>query len=240
MSAECGLDKLQNAAEAKSWDKESTSEDAHSELYSSLYCPSDVEAVREHLETPDAATGLSPLDSALNKWEAKAFGTRPKYEYPDSGYAFVLLGACAMTLGCKLSPATLQNMRKMLTKCGLMPDALTQMDAALNGPGSSKGEPWHLDSPGLLETANNLCGGGGMNVPAPHGMFKGPDDSRLVAKIEARMAAHALEKDDHESFVGLFQVQGEEVLLEGMPGQALEVSQAGVYQGILGASAAPA
>ncbi|WPB04819.1 uncharacterized protein RHO25_009466 [Cercospora beticola] len=103
-----------------------------------------------------------------------------------------------MSLGCKLSPNTLQNMRKMFTKCGLMPDALTQMDAALNGPGSYKGEPWYFDSPGLLETANSLSGGGGMNVPAPHGMFKGPDDSRLVAKIEARMAAYALEKDNHE------------------------------------------
>lgn len=94
LSAECGLDKLQSDAEAKSEGSESTSEDAAPEFYYSLYCPSDVEVVREHLETPGAATGVSPLDSALSKWEAKAFGKRPKYEYPDSGYAFVLLGAC--------------------------------------------------------------------------------------------------------------------------------------------------
>lgn len=96
-----------------------------------------------------------------------------------------------MTLGCKLSPVTLQNMRKMFTKCGLMPDALTQMDAALNGPGSYKGEPWHFNSPGLLETANSRFGGGGggLNVPAPHGMFKGPDDRyAFVALPELHVA----------------------------------------------------
>lgn len=90
-----------------------------------------------------------------------------------------------MTLGCKLSTETLAAMTVHFTQCGLMPDALVQVDAALVGPKRYKGEPYFFDSPGLVETANNKSSGnsggpggwGGLNVPSPGGMFRGPDDT---------------------------------------------------------------
>lgn len=69
-----------------------------------LRFPSNPEETREFLDTPDAVTGISPLQKALSKWQAKAAAppTRSwfsmmfgKNEWdPHPGYAFVLLGAC--------------------------------------------------------------------------------------------------------------------------------------------------
>lgn len=82
-----------------------------------------------------------------------------------------------MGLGCKLTADNLTAMRSIFTECGLMPDALKQVDAALNGPGRYNGQPWFFDSPGLIETANNAPPDAPMfmNVPAPHGFLNGPD-----------------------------------------------------------------
>lgn len=195
LTYEVGLDKLQSDAEARA----GIADGERSDFYYTLYCPSDVKVVREYLETPNA-TGTSPLAKALTKWQAKASGPRTGMDYPDPGYIFVLLGACmefvhpvivraklivlgAMTLGCNLSADTLAAMTATFTECGLMPDALVQMENALVGPLAYQGEPYFFDSPGLVETANRSSGGVvgpggyvGMNVASPGGLFRGPDD----------------------------------------------------------------
>ena len=81
-----------------------------------------------------------------------------------------------MTLGCKLSAETLDAMTVTFTQCGFMPDALVQLDAALTGPNRYNGQPYVLESPGLVETANKTLsreGSGGhvlMNVANPGGI----------------------------------------------------------------------
>jgi hypothetical protein len=79
-----------------------------------------------------------------------------------------------MTLGCKLSTEILATMMVTFTKAGFMRDALRQLDAALLGPDRYKGEPYHFDSPDLIETVER---GGSINVPEPFGPWRGPDDT---------------------------------------------------------------
>ena len=95
LSYEVGLDKLQLDAEAEAEaQKTKKKKGVRKDFWYQIYQPSDVDAVRQYLETPDSATGISPLDKALSKWEAKASGPRNDEDYPDSGYIFVLLCAC--------------------------------------------------------------------------------------------------------------------------------------------------
>ncbi|KAF2213894.1 hypothetical protein CERZMDRAFT_95922 [Cercospora zeae-maydis SCOH1-5] len=91
-----------------------------------------------------------------------------------------------MNLGCKLSADKIQDLRNIFTECGLFPDALVQMDNALNGPHCYKGAPWKFDHPNLFDDdCDNYA-----------------EFSRvarlLTAEIEARMVAYSLEKDDHD------------------------------------------
>ena len=81
-----------------------------------------------------------------------------------------------------------------------MPDALKQLDSALNRPdGFKSGEPFDLSSPDLVETANMMpdetvtsTGWIGMNVPAPFGFLKGPDTKALTRSIKARVEANRM------------------------------------------------
>lgn len=91
-----------------------------------------------------------------------------------------------MELGCQLYDETLAAMQVHFTESGFMPDALVQLDAALNGPARYKGQPYPFDSPDSIETTNRSSESGGsggsggwigMNVPVPHGLFRGPDDT---------------------------------------------------------------
>lgn len=91
---EIGLYKLQKEAEAKAGLDSNSDEDMQrSKFYYTLHHPSDLEVVREFLNTPNVATGISPLQEALSKWQREAdFGERVPFRHP--GYIFVLLGAC--------------------------------------------------------------------------------------------------------------------------------------------------
>lgn len=71
------------------------------------------------------------------------------------------------------------------------------MDKALNGPsGFRSGETYDFESLTLIEAANSKefkpsSQAGGfqlMNVPAPHGLFRGPNTSALEKKIKTKMA----------------------------------------------------
>jgi hypothetical protein len=104
-SDEVGLDKLQAEAEAKAGFQDGYG-NADSGFFYALYCPSDVEAVRKHLEAPNVATGVPPLEEALKKWQAKALGPAIGPELRFLRYCFVLLGACMSSRLCAYTTAT--------------------------------------------------------------------------------------------------------------------------------------
>lgn len=142
------------------------------------------------------------LDSGvLVNMKAKAESTMlaiPKKEQElenhlrDPCYVYVLLGACAMTLGCHL-PASFTNMlKKVYTEGGLMPEALKQMRKALFGPhGYQNGHPYDFGSKSVMETMNskdedrkpNKFGFIGMNVPSPGGLFNTGMGNSWTSKI---------------------------------------------------------
>ncbi len=76
----------------------------------------------------------------------------------NTGYEYVLIGACAMTLGCKIR----SHVRTMLTQLNaspnteMPPEADEQIEAALIGPAEKiykSGEPFDFYAEGLIESA---------------------------------------------------------------------------------------
>jgi hypothetical protein len=139
---------------------------------------SDPSLVRKHLDS-------GVLNYLIAEREAKMLAMPTKqqeleYHLQDPCYVYLLLGACAMTLGCQLPTSFVSLLKKVYTEGGLMPDAIKQMKKALHGPnGYKNGEPYDFHSKNLVETANadsdnrkpNGFGFIGMNVPSPGGLF---------------------------------------------------------------------
>ncbi|EAT78155.1 MYND-type zinc finger protein samB [Parastagonospora nodorum] len=139
---------------------------------------SDPDLVRKHLDS-------GVLNYLIAEREAKMLAVPTKEQeldhyLQDPCYVYVLLGACAMTLGSQLPASYVSLLKKVYTEGGLMPDALKQMKKALHGPnGYKNGEPYDFHSKDLVETANadsdnrkpNGLGFIGMNVPSPGGLF---------------------------------------------------------------------
>ncbi|RMZ70575.1 MYND finger [Pyrenophora seminiperda CCB06] len=166
-------------------------------IYYSIYRPvcSDPELVRKLLDD-----GL--LVGLIAEKEAKMLGAltgseEEKFEHlmEDPCYVYVLLGACAMTLGCRLPDAYVAMLKKVYTEGGLMPDAQKQMRGALFGPdGYVNGVPYDFESKSLIESANskpaaksssNGAGFEPMNVMSPGGMFNtGMTDSSTSTIIK--------------------------------------------------------
>ncbi|EME84140.1 uncharacterized protein MYCFIDRAFT_195277 [Pseudocercospora fijiensis CIRAD86] len=98
------------------------------------------EKVRAYL---DSSGALSKRFTALRKEArtSKLEWTRDPY---GPGYIMCMLGACAMTLGARLSVLDLEGMRKYYKNCGLMRDAVN-------------GSPWDFGSIGRDE---NMARGG--------------------------------------------------------------------------------
>ncbi|KAJ4300936.1 hypothetical protein N0V90_003025 [Kalmusia sp. IMI 367209] len=193
MTSEAGLYKLEEEAVAKA--KASGDTDAEEHFYYSLYQPSDPEVVRQHLDS-----GVL-VDLIEKKWAAMLAPPNPLDFIRDPCYAYVLLGACFMTLGCELPDTYLNMLKKVYTEGGLMPDALKQMRKALFGPdGFINGVPYNFESKSLIETANsmddeerqpNRFGFVGMNVMSPGGLFNtGMGDSSTSVVIKELRAKH--------------------------------------------------
>lgn len=120
----------------------------------------------------------------------------------DPCYVYLLLGACAMTLGCRLPEPYTAMLKMVYTEGGLMPDALKQMRKALFGPnGYNNGIPYDFESKDRLETANSMVqqdekpnkfGIFGMNVPSPGGLFNtgtgmgNSSTSTIIKKLRER------------------------------------------------------
>jgi hypothetical protein len=92
-----------------------------------------------------------------------------EFHIRDPCYVYVLLGACAMTLGCQLPDLYIAMLKKVYTEGGLRPDAPKQMEKALFGPdGYTNGTPYDLESKDLLQIANSMNHKEG-SAAQPHG-----------------------------------------------------------------------
>lgn len=129
-------------------------------------------------------------------------------------YTFVLLGACAMTLGCSIPPRFKTQIQKHFLHVGMLECPERQMFKALNGPdGYQEGVPYVFKEPADVtaaykaEMAAKEASGGivMMNVPAPFGLFPRPppknktlrtemDEAKYGAKACGGCGAH--EKED--------------------------------------------
>lgn len=101
------------------------------------YC-SDTKAVREFLD-----------GGALDKMVEK-----------HKGYKLMLIGICAMSLGCTLSEDFLKTLRKQFPRCKLGGKARNQVGKALFGPnGFENGKEYDFESKGLMQTASDAMDG---------------------------------------------------------------------------------
>jgi hypothetical protein len=181
MGHELGLSKLQEDAQAVAKAQGKTEEEIERNIHYDLYAPccSDPEVVRKHLDS-------GVLVDILSKKEAKILapltGSQDEafeHWFSDPCYMYVLLSACAMTLGCHLPASCIALLKKIFTEGGLMPDAQRQMYKALFGPdGYKDGVPYNFESKSLLEEVNaepekrdSGLGYKVMNVADPGGIF---------------------------------------------------------------------
>ena len=194
LTGEAGFFKLEKDAQAIAKAEGKSEKDVEGVSYI-IYRPmcSDPELIRKHLDN-----GI--LVDLIAKKEAKMMddptGNKEKmleYHMEDPCYAYVLLGACAMTLGCQLPNAYVAMLRKVYAEGGLMPDAQKQMKKALFGPdGYTNGVPYDFESKSLVEEANskpkeeekdNGCGYQLMNVLSPGGLFNTGMTTSLTSTV---------------------------------------------------------
>jgi hypothetical protein len=86
--------------------------------------PPDV--VRKHLDSGVLVKLIAQKEATLLAMPTKE--RELEFHRQDPCYAYVLLGACAMTLGCRLPESYTAMLKKVYTEGGLMPDALKQME----------------------------------------------------------------------------------------------------------------
>jgi hypothetical protein len=177
LSYEVGLNELAHAAEAEA-KAAGKSEEEIKRIYYDIngqMC-SDIPAVRAHLDS-------GVLAKLIKEKEAKMLGKEGAFSFQDPCYVYILLDACAMTLGCNLPDSYVSMLKKVYKEGCLMPDAVQQMKKAFFGPdGYQNGIPYNFNSRDLLETANSLSaadakpdafGFVGLNVPSPGDLFGG-------------------------------------------------------------------
>lgn len=133
--------------------------------------------VREHLNSGALLKLIEQKQAAMNDKSDELTSTFALYE-------FVLLGACAMTLGCNLPANYKAQLAAKYRKSGMMRDAVVQMQMALSDghKGYKDGEPYEftarsvVDPPSAAELRekeerDKKRGFVMLNVPAPFGFF---------------------------------------------------------------------
>ena len=188
---EAGLEKLEEAAIAEAKAAGKTDEEIKGIYYTMYGGGSAQDVIRRHLDS-------GVLLELIEKWQAKLLAVPEEFQFFDPCYEYVLLGACAMTLGCTLPESYLSMLKRVYTEGGLMPDALKQMKKALFGPdGFENGTPYDFESEGLLETAASSTaepgplGWVGLNVIGPGGFWNtGMGDSTTSSIIKELRSQH--------------------------------------------------
>jgi hypothetical protein len=119
----------------------------------SVHAPSctDPVRVRRHLEDSGSFSKLfSDVAGVLGSSEG--YGNCRSF-----AYSLVVLGACGMTLGIKLSPRQMDVLRDSYQRASLLPEAVAQMTMALDrGKGYESGVPWDFGSDGLVDGEETL------------------------------------------------------------------------------------
>lgn len=190
---EMGLSKLQEDMEAAA-KAEGKSEAEVCKIYLDIYGGgSHPEVVRKHLDS-------GALAECIETWETKMLtvptGSKDQqleYFSRDPVYCYVLLGACAMTLGCHLPDSFLDMLKIVYTESGFLSPALKQLRKALFGPNGFKdGVPYNFESKTLIETANcmsddnesrNASGFKMMNVMGGPGSLFGPRGTDSINSV---------------------------------------------------------
>jgi hypothetical protein len=154
LSHEAGLIKMEEEAQAiaKAAGKDEKEVDGICYSIDGNAC-SNPDLVRKHLNSGVLSKMITEKEAIMLAMPTRERGL--EFYLQDPCYVYVLLGACAMTLGCHLSGSYVAMLKKVYTEGGLMPDALKQMKKALNGPnGYKNGEPYDFASKSLIETAD--------------------------------------------------------------------------------------
>ena len=135
----------------------------------------DIDLVREHLDG-----GVLRKLITEKKGKIDTAGN-DKFGLSWAVYEFVLLGACAMTLGCKIPDDFKELLIANYRSTELQRDSLHSMQLALgDGPDRYRNMPYDFGSKGLVEMINSRDpkedkksdrGYIGVNVPAPFGLF---------------------------------------------------------------------
>jgi hypothetical protein len=183
LASEAGVSQLQKEAQAK-LKAEGRDKEADDIYYSiNSYACSDPKLVRKHLDS-------GVLAKLIADKEAKLLTIPEKHEWHDPCYIYVLLGVCAMTLGCQLPESYISMLKKVYREGGLMPVALKQMKKALFGPdGFENGVPYDFEVKSFEQMAmetDRKPGSSGiisMNVIGPGGIFNTGMGDSTTSKI---------------------------------------------------------
>lgn len=127
---EMGLSELEEQMKATAKASGKSDEEIDS-IYLSIYGGSHAEIVREHL---DSGVLASFVDVKWAKMMTIAEDSRDyvaEYRFCGSCYEYVLLGACAMSLGCRLPESFLDTLKIVYTEFSNKLEALEQMRKAL-------------------------------------------------------------------------------------------------------------
>lgn len=81
-------------------------EDEDDYVYESIYSPDDPDLVRNHLNS-------GVLVKMLDKYEARLLSEENSDPFRAPGYIFMLLGACAIGLGCPIPKTYKTTMQKV-------------------------------------------------------------------------------------------------------------------------------
>jgi hypothetical protein len=127
-----GLIKMEEEAQAKA-KAAGKSEKEIDSIYYSMYGNGSPRAdvVRKHLDSGVLVKLIAEKEATLLAMPTKE--RELEFHPQDPCYPYVLLGACAMTLGCRLPESYTAMLKKVYTG-GLMTDALKQMERVLFGP----------------------------------------------------------------------------------------------------------
>ena len=172
----------------------------HLSMYAKL-C-TDVETVRKHLESSVLTQMFAELERKFLSGEAVS-GSMDYPGYCSAGYMYVLLGACAMTLGCKLDSTVIDSLKRKHLTVGFMRDALKQLDRALYGNKRYRnGNPYNFGSrcvrdttPADIPEEDKLCAGSNMiNVQPPGNPLLRPEvrkqSDKELADIRNKLRAN--------------------------------------------------
>lgn len=197
-----GLTKLEEEMQAAA-KASGKSEKEVDNIYLSIYGGgSHPDVVRKHLDSGVLANLIKAKEAKMLSIPNGSHDQQLEYLFRDPCYGYVLLGACAMTLGCTLPDSYIDMLKIVYTEGGLMPEALKQMHKALFGPdGYKNGAPYDFESKDLVETANamvddsddksNGLGYKMLNVMSPGGIFNtgmgNSTDSIIMKELRSKL-----------------------------------------------------